>query len=303
MGRRERTGGFIMTYALIIHGGAGAQPGTDYSIQKDHMETLILKGQSLLEGGANALDVVEAMVCDLERSGHYVAGKGSAPNMNGAIELDASIMDGTTRRAGSVAAIPAIEHPVSAARKVMDDGKHVMMAGVSALNFAVREGLKAIDNPEAYYTEHERHGSGNVDLNHGTVGAVALDLSGNLAAATSTGGIFGKSAGRIGDTPIIGAGTWADGHVAVSSTGLGEAFIRTCAAHDVAARMKYGSETLSDAAWNVLDQVALCEGDGGLIAIDKKGNIVMPFNSDGMKRAAVSSTMTATVRVFETEPR
>lgn len=292
-----------MTYALIIHGGAGAQPGTDYSLQKEHMQTLILEGQSMLESGRSALDVVEAMVCELERSGHYVAGKGSAPNMNGVIELDASIMDGTTRRAGSVAAIPAIEHPVSAARKVMEDGKHVMMAGVSALNFALRAGVKPIDDPDAYYTEHERHGSGNTDLNHGTVGAVALDTSGNLAAATSTGGIFGKSAGRIGDTPIIGAGTWADGHVAVSSTGLGEAFIRTCAAHDVAARLQYGSQSLSDAVWQVLDQVAQCDGDGGVIAIDKDGNIAMPFNSDGMKRAAVSSSMPATVRVFETEPR
>lgn len=292
-----------MTYALIIHGGAGAQPGTDYSQQKAHMRGLIVRGQKMLEGRTGALSVVEAMVADLEASGHYVAGKGSAPNMDGVIELDASIMDGRTQNAGAVAAIPAIISPVKAARAVMDDGKHVMLAGESARNFAIKGGLKAVDNPDAYYTEHARHGSGDVDANHGTVGAVALDIHGNLAAATSTGGIFGKSAGRIGDTPIIGAGTWADGHVAVSSTGLGEAFIRTCAAHDVAARVEYGGTSLKDATWQVLDAVAACGGDGGLIAIDKQGNIAMPFNSDGMKRAAVSSRMKPTVLVFEKEKR
>lgn len=292
-----------MTYALIIHGGAGAQPGFDYSVQTAHMEALIRRGQDMLEKGSSALDVVEAMVSDLEGSGHYVAGKGSAPNMDGVIELDASIMDGKDRRAGSVAAIPAIEHPVQAARKVMDDGKHVMMAGENARKFAVRAGLKAINDPDNYYTEHERHGSGHDSANHGTVGAVALDSNGHLAAATSTGGIFGKSAGRIGDTPLIGAGTWADAQVAVSCTGLGEAFIRTSAAHDVAARIQYGNETLSDAVWNVLDQVALCEGDGGIIAIDKDGNMAMPFNSDGMKRAIVSNTVPPTVLVFEKETR
>lgn len=292
-----------MTYALIIHGGAGAMPGTDYSIQIEHMGELIRKGQAMLEGGKSALDVVEAMVSDLEASGHYVAGKGSAPNIDGVIELDASIMDGRGRRAGAVATIPAIEHPIQAARKVMEDGKHVMLAGVSARHFAMSEGLSAIDDPDTYYTEHERHGSGHASADHGTVGAVALDLDGGLAAATSTGGIFGKSAGRVGDTPLIGAGTWADGTVAVSSTGLGETFIRTCAAHDVAARMQYGKASLGQAVWDVLDQVALCDGDGGLIAIDKNGHIAMPYNSDGMKRAVVSSTMAPTVLVFEKETR
>lgn len=292
-----------MTYALIIHGGAGAQPGTDYSQQISHMDSLIRKGQALLENGTSALCVVEAMVSDMELSGHYVAGKGSAPNIDGVIELDASIMDGATRRAGAVAAMPAVEHPVQAARKVMEDGKHVMLAGESARQFATAQGLTAIDDPNSYYTEHERHGSSQCDTYHGTVGAVALDMHGNLAAATSTGGIFGKSAGRIGDTPLIGAGTWADDQVAISCTGLGEAFIRTCAAHDVAAQIRYGGEPLANAGWNTLDQVALCGGDGGLIAIDKEANIIMPFNSDGMKRAAVSHEMPPIVKVFETEIR
>lgn len=290
-----------MAYALIIHGGAGAMPGTDYSLQIKHMYGLIRKGQTMLEDGNSALDVVEAMVSDLEASGHYVAGKGSAPNIDGVIELDASIMDGRDRRAGAVATIPAIEHPIQAARKVMEDGKHVMLAGDSAKTFAVDQGLNAIENPNEYYTEHERHGSGHASANHGTVGAVALDINGNLAAATSTGGIFGKSAGRVGDTPLIGAGTWADETVAVSCTGLGEAFIRTSAAHDVAARMQYGNASLIEATWNVLDQVALCSGDGGLIAIDRHGNIAMPYNSDGMKRAVVTHTLKPTVKVFEPE--
>ncbi len=292
-----------MTYALIIHGGAGAQPSLDYTLQRAHMGQLIRRGQDMLEAGESALDVVETMVADLEASGHYVAGKGSAPNMDGIIELDASIMDGKDRRAGSVAAIPAIESPIKAARAVMNDGKHVMLAGESARNFAVTQGLAAIENPKDYYSEHHRHGSGDTDANHGTVGAVALDIHGDLAAATSTGGIFGKSAGRIGDTPLIGAGTWADSHVAVSCTGLGEAFIRTSAAHDVAARVAYGNESLSSAVWSALDQVKICGGDGGIIAINKNGQMAMPFNSDGMKRAYVSSNTPPTVLIFEKEAR
>ncbi len=292
-----------MQYALIIHGGAGAQPGMDYTQQTAHMDALIREGQRQLIAGTDALSVVEAMVADLEQSGLYVAGKGSAPNMEGIIELDASIMDGREQRAGAVAAISNIVSPIKAARCVMEDGKHVMMAGMSARKFALSKGLPGIDDPDTYYTEHEKHGSGNVDANHGTVGAVALDIHGHFAAGTSTGGIFGKSAGRIGDTPIIGAGTWADKHVAISCTGLGEAFIRTCAAHDVAARMRYGERSLRRSAWEVLDAVAEHNGDGGLIAVDHEGAIVMPFNSDGMKRAAVSHTMPPTVCVFEKEPR
>lgn len=292
-----------MIYALVIHGGAGAQPGTDYTAQKTHMGRLIKQGQDMLLAGRNAVDVVEAMVAEMESSGLYVAGKGSAPNTDGIIELDASIMDGKDRRAGSVAAISNIKYPIKAARKVMDDGKHVMLAGVGARDFAQAQGMALIDDPIGYYSEHEKHGSTEYETGHGTVGAVALDTHGHLAAATSTGGTFGKSAGRIGDTPIIGSGTWADGRVAVSCTGIGEAFMRTCAAHDVAARMQYGGQSLEGASWAVLDEVSKCGGDGGLIAVDNKGTIVMPYNSDGMKRAAVSSTLDAAVLVFEREVR
>lgn len=291
-----------MTYALVIHGGAGARPGTDYSEQKKHLEVLINQGQKMLTTGHDALETVTTIVAEMESSGLYVAGKGSAPNTDGIVELDASVMDGKNQRAGAVAAISNITHPILAAQSVLTDGKHVMMAGEGAKTFAVANGATQIDDPAGYYTEHVSHGSMGDTASHGTVGAVALDMNGNLAAATSTGGTFNKRPGRVGDTPLIGAGTWADGRVAVSGTGIGEAFIRTSAAHDVAARVAYGNATLDAATRAVLDQIKECDGDGGLIAVDRSGNISMPFNSDGMKRAAVSSTMPAVVRVFETEP-
>ncbi|MCP5086122.1 MAG: isoaspartyl peptidase/L-asparaginase [Rhodobacteraceae bacterium] len=290
-----------MPYALVIHGGAGAQPGTDYSAQAEHMAKLIARGQEMLADGENALAVVAGMVAELEASGLYVAGKGSGPNAAGEFELDASIMDGRNRNSGAVAGIRGFIHPVLAARAVMEDGRHVMLAGAGAEELARSAGLAEVEDPQAYYSEHVRHGSADT-VNHGTVGAVALDRSGALAAATSTGGTFGKLPGRLGDTPVIGAGTWADNLVAVSSTGLGEAFIRCAAAHDVAARMHYGGRDLGTATREVLDEVRKCGGDGGLIAVDAQGRISMPYNSQGMKRAAVSYATDAVVRVFEPEP-
>ena len=291
-----------MTYALVIHGGAGARPGTDYSEQHKHLADLITSGQKMLTSGQDALTTVAAIVAEMEASGLYVAGKGSAPNTDGIIELDASIMDGGQQRAGAVAAMPNIVHPIHAALNVLEDGRHVMLAGNGARVFALANGAKSVDDPAGYYTEHAAHGSLGDVSSHGTVGAVALDMHGNLAAATSTGGTFNKRPGRVGDTPLIGAGTWADDHVAVSCTGIGEAFIRTSAAHDVAARMRYGDATVDNASRAVLDEVEKCGGNGGLIAVDRFGHISMPYNSDGMKRAAVSSSMPAVVRVFEPEP-
>jgi len=290
-----------MTYALVLHGGAGARPGTDYSKQIDHMGRLIADGQKMLAEGVDAVSVVAETVAELEASGLYVAGKGSAPNTEGAFELDASIMDGSDQRAGAVAAIEGIVHPIYAARAVMEDGRHVMLTSAGARDFAAAQGLGKVVVPKVYYSEHESHGSADAG-NHGTVGAVALDLGGRLAAATSTGGTFNKMPGRVGDTPLIGSGTWADGIVAVSGTGVGEAFIRTAAAHDVAARMRYAGQSVAQACDEVLAEIRKCDGDGGLIAIDAKGRIAMPYNSDGMKRAAVSSDMDPTVRVFEPEP-
>jgi L-asparaginase/beta-aspartyl-peptidase (threonine type) len=290
-----------MTYALVIHGGAGARLGTDYSEQKLHMQQLIETGQDMLVNGRSALDVVAWAVEELEASGLYVAGKGSAPHSLGGFELDASIMHGPKRRAGAVAAIEGIKSPIQAAKAVLDDGRHVMLAGAGARLAAQAAGLSEVTDPQEYYSEHLFHGSAE-SLDHGTVGAVALDIQGELAAGTSTGGTFNKLIGRIGDTPVIGSGTWADDTVAVSCTGLGEAFLRTAAAYDVSARMRYAGTPLIQAGRQVLDEVKKCDGDGGLIAIDAQGNISMPYNSDGMKRAAVSSSMPAVVRVFEPEP-
>ncbi len=290
-----------MTYALVIHGGAGPRPDIDYAEQRRHMAGLIASGGAMLASGDSALDTVAAMVAELETSGLYVAGKGSAPNSDGVVELDASIMDGANKRAGAVAAIRNIVNPVHAARSVMDDGRHVMLAADGARVFALAHGAEDVADPDNYYSSHGGHGSGEAKAGHGTVGAVALDNQDRLAAATSTGGTFGKRSGRVGDTPLIGAGTWADDLVAVSCTGIGEAFIRTSAAHDVAARMRYGNTTLDEAAQAVLQEVRQCDGDGGVIAIDRTGRIAMPFNSQGMKRAAISSSMPAVVRVFEPE--
>lgn len=291
-----------MTYALVIHGGAGAQPGTDYTVQKRHMGELLNLGEERLRAGDSALDVVTLMVEQLELSGLYVAGKGSAPNTQGQFELDASLMDGATQRAGAVSAIQDVLSPINAARRVLDDGKHVMMTGQGARDFALAAGLEDVDDPDGYYTEHEGHGSGAENTDHGTVGAVALDMNGELAAATSTGGIFNKRPGRVGDTPLIGVGTWADDHVAISCTGHGEPFIRACAAYDIAAQMRYGGTDMNKAAKTTLAKVKTMGGDGGVIAIDCTGQIIMPYNSDGMKRAAVSTKMTKVVRVFEPEP-
>ncbi len=292
-----------MTYALVIHGGAGARRNLDYSAQRAHLSELIGSGNEMLAGGRAALDVVADMVAELEVCGLYVAGRGSAPNAEGVVELDASIMDGATHKAGAVAALSNLVHPVQAARSVLEEGRCVMRAGDGARRFAIAQGLEVVDDPNSYYTMHVQHGSASAMSSHGTVGAVALDTAGNLAAATSTGGTFNKPAGRVGDTPIIGAGTWADDRVAVSCTGIGEAFIRSGAAHDVAARVRYGAAGLDEAARAVLDNVRTYDGDGGIIAVDRDGNIAMPFNSDGMKRAAVSSSMPAVVRVFEAEQR
>ncbi|MEM8615535.1 MAG: isoaspartyl peptidase/L-asparaginase [Pseudomonadota bacterium] len=288
-------------YALVIHGGAGPKPGRDYSEVERHLSDLIAKGETLLKSGASAVDTVEEMVWELERSGLYVAGRGSAPNAAGFVETDAAIMDGAAMKAGSIAAVRDLKSPISGARAVMDKSPHVMLAGEGADRFCAELSLPLVTHPAAWYrlpVGVEAAETLTDELTHGTVGAVALDQGGRLAAATSTGGLFGKRAGRIGDTPIIGSGTWADGNVAISCTGLGEYFILSNAAHDVAAQMTYAGIPLTEAAECTLEKVAALGGDGGLIAIDQRGNIVTRYNSDGLKCAAVKAGSASVVSIF-----
>jgi beta-aspartyl-peptidase (threonine type) len=294
--------------ALAIHGGAGVierdqlSAVEEASIRAD-LDAALEAGRSILANGGSALDAVEAAVVALEESPRFNAGKGSVYNADGKHELDASIMEGQTRRAGAVAGVETIRNPVRLARAVMEQSPHVMMIGAGAERFADTQpqiervanhwfdtGTRRaqLDQEQA----RERTETGEESLRgkyFGTVGAVALDSQGNLAAATSTGGMTNKRYGRVGDSPLIGAGTWADERCAVSGTGWGEFFIRNAVAHDIAARMAYGGATLVTAAEAViLQRVPELGGDGGAIAVDRDGNIAMPFSTSGMYRGWIA---------------
>ena len=285
-------------YALALHGGAGPVAGRDYSVVEEHLREVTEAGRTRLEAGDSALDVVEYAVADMERSGLCVAGRGSAPNTAGFVELDASIMDGGTRSAGAVAAIVGVVNPVSVARRIMQATPHVMLTGKGALAFAREQGLEEVADPDSYYVlpvgvyEDEIY-----EPKHGTVGVVALDISGGLAAATSTGGIFGKLEGRVGDSPIIGVGTWADDDIAISCTGTGEHIIRAGGAISIAYKVKAGA-TPEAAIDEMLAEVRRLGGDGGIIVVTRDGKIAMAYNSDGMKRASVSSSEEVKVTTF-----
>ena len=288
--------------ALALHGGAGAKPGRDYSAEMAHMAETTAKARQWLQAGKRALDVVAEVVTALEDSGLYVAGKGASPNLAGAYELDASIMDGREQRAGAVAALQGFANPILVARSVMEKTPHVMLAGAGAADFARTQGFEALKDEASYFTRAARQDANYTPgvLSHGTVGCVCLDSHGDLAAATSTAGVFGKLHGRVGDTPIIGAGTYADNRsCAVSATGHGEIFIRNVVAHDIAARIRFGGQSLAQAVHEVVrEELPAMQGEGGVIAIDRNGEIVLEFNSEGMFRASQRAGEAAFVGIY-----
>src|ERR1700722_15131777 len=280
--------------SLVLHGGAGALRERDYTRELEHMRGLVEAARDALRAGVPALDVVTETVQAMEASGQYVAGRGASPNTAGKFELDAAIMEGPTRRAGAVAALQGFASPIRAARAVMEKTRHVMLAGDGAAAFAAEQGLEQ-GGPEGFTPLRAAVAQAH---STGTVGCVALDETGAIAAATSTGGTHGKLYGRVGDSPIIGAGCWADERVGVSCTGGGEYFIRAVAAAQVAFRMKLAGEGLDEAAAGALADVHAVGGEGGLIALSATGEIAMPFNSQGMKRAALHPDGRITSEVF-----
>ncbi len=276
-------------YGIVIHGGAGTLfEGKNYEPHLKKMEEALELGYDILERGGSSLEAIEAVIIVLENSPLFNAGKGSVTNYDGEFELDASIMDGKELKAGAVAGLKSIQNPIKAAKFVMNKTQHVLIAGENAENLLLKNGFKKMEKKYfmADATTIKFHES-----KYGTVGAVALDKYGNLAAGTSTGGMQGKTPGRIGDSPIIGAGTYADNqYAAVSCTGHGEYFIKNVVAYDVIALMKYKNSNIQNASdFLIKDKLAKQNALGGLIAIDKDANIAMPFNTTLMFRAFKTS--------------
>ena len=287
-------------WALVVHGGAGVMSGwiEEEENRDAYLEALahaVEIGKSILESGGTSLDAVEEVVRYIEDETKFNAGKGAVFNHEGKHELDASIMDGSTLACGAVASVRTVKNPVSLARLVMENSKHVLFAADGAERFADEMGVERVDqkyffNERRYEQWRKAVGADQVDAEQGTGGAVALDVHGNLAAATSTGGLTNKSYGRVGDSPLVGAGTYADNSTcAVSCTGTGEEFIRNYIAARVSALMEYEGKTLQQAAEEVIHNV-LKPGDGGLIAVGHDGEIALVFNSRGMFRGAADST-------------
>ncbi|OLE09910.1 MAG: hypothetical protein AUG52_11460 [Verrucomicrobia bacterium 13_1_20CM_3_54_17] len=307
---------------LAIHGGAGTIERSNMTPERERefragLERALTAGYEILKRGSSSLDATEAAVRTLEDDPHFNAGKGSVFTSAGTNEMDAAIMDGKTLAAGAVASLKHVKSPISLARLVMEKSGHVMMDSEGAETFAKEKGIELVD--QKYFFTQDRwdalqkikaaeknhtSGGGKAFLitdqdRHGTVGAVALDQNGNLAAATSTGGTTNKRPGRIGDTPVIGAGTYANNATcAVSATGDGEYFIRATVGRDVSALMEYRGMSLKDAAQAALDKVAKLGGNGGLIAIDHQGNVTLPFNTSGMYRGYVDANGKFAIEIY-----
>ncbi|RKE43751.1 MULTISPECIES: isoaspartyl peptidase/L-asparaginase [unclassified Sphingomonas] len=305
-----------MTWTLVIHGGAGkldsemVSPEQDAGARAGLSRALDIGSKALAEGGS-ALDAVEAAVRVLEDDPHFNSGRGAVFTHDGTLELDAAIMDGRTRAAGAVAAATATRNPVGLARAILDDGRHVFLAGKGADAFSREHALPqadadwfATDERRRQFAEFQADGGGfDVDMKYGTVGAVACDAQGHVAAATSTGGVTGKRWGRIGDTPVIGAGTFADDRAcAVSCTGSGEFFLRVGVGHEIAARVRFAGESLQVAADAVLADVKALGGTGGVIVTGPDGDMAWGFNTVGMYRGTASSAGSRTVAIYANEP-
>lgn len=294
-------------YVIVIHGGAGNASNRDLNEeqQKEYINKLneaLSIGEEILSNGGTGIEAIEKTINFLEDCPLFNAGKGAVFTHDGHNELDASIMQGIDLNAGAVAGVGNIKNPISAAIKVMTDSKHVLMAGKGASEFAKEQGLEIVDS--SYFFTDKRWESLQKILKaekHGTVGCVVLDKYGNLAAGTSTGGMTNKRYNRIGDSPIIGAGTYANNNTcAVSATGHGEFFIRYTVSHDISALMEYKNMSLKDAANLVINKKLVdAGGTGGIIAIDKNGNIAMTFNTNMMFRAYAKSTGEKQVAIFK----
>ena len=309
---------------LVIHGGAGAIKHTKLTAEREYayrhaLTQSLIAGHTVLAAGGSSMDAVIAAIVVMEDSPLFNAGKGAVFSHAGRNELEASIMDGATRMAGAVAGVTTIRNPIRAAHTVMTKSAHVMLIGQGAETFAAEQGLEIVD-PSYFYTQHRWDqlqkavakesvlrdhdadpGTPLPDVNEkrGTVGAVALDRYGNLAAGTSTGGLTNKRYGRVGDSSIIGAGTYADNRsVAVSATGTGEMFIRTAAAFNTAAQVRLQGIPIAEAADNTLAEIAAMGGDGGLIVLDMRGNYAMRFNTSGMYRGTIGNNGVAWTGVF-----
>lgn len=312
-------------YAMVIHGGAGTILKADMTDEKEAgiraaMTAALDAGEAVLKAGGSAADAVEATIWVMEDSPHFNAGKGAVFTNAGINEMDASFMTGDDQNAGAVGGVTNLKHPISAARAVLEKSEHVLLAGKGAEEFARLQGLEVVD-PAYFRTEarwdalqralegekvEQEKIQGNriseeIDRKYGTVGCVALDKAGNIAAGTSTGGMTNKRYNRLGDSPIIGAGTYADNATCgVSCTGWGEFFIRYAVAYDVHARMAYGGASVQDAADAVIHKTLVEKGGtGGLIALDAKGNVAMPFNTPGMYRAYLKAGGEREIRFYE----